>query len=125
MSRLKTLPPRVAPLPPRLAPHTPGSWRNDKRTSHQRGYTYRWQQYREVWLRKHPLCGDRIHGSCPTHSRCVQAGLATPGTDVDHITPHRGDEALFWDENNHQTLCGTCHDSFKPQFERTGGDIAL
>jgi len=29
---------------------------------------------------------------------------------VDHIIPHRGDLALFWDEkNNWQALCHRCH----------------
>lgn len=29
----------------------------------------------------------------------------TPARVVDHITPHRGDVALFWDESNWQALC--------------------
>ena len=28
---------------------------------------------------------------------------------VDHIIPHKGDEALFWDEDNLQSLCTPCH----------------
>jgi 5-methylcytosine-specific restriction protein A len=31
----------------------------------------------------------------------------------DHIVPHRGDERLFWDEANLQTLCKRCHDTVK------------
>ena len=31
-------------------------------------------------------------------------------TVTDHVTPHKGDETLFWDEDNHQSLCETCHD---------------
>ena len=31
-------------------------------------------------------------------------------TVVDHITPHRGDKKLFWDEDNWQPLCKRCHD---------------
>lgn len=30
-------------------------------------------------------------------------------TDVDHITPHRGDWKLFTDPNNLQSLCHSCH----------------
>lgn len=30
---------------------------------------------------------------------------------VDHITPHKGDRGLFWDRNNWQALCKTCHDT--------------
>lgn len=39
---------------------------------------------------------------------------------VDHITPHRGDSALFFDEENLQALCKTCHDSGKQSEERRG-----
>lgn len=31
-------------------------------------------------------------------------------TVVDHIIPHRGNEELFWDEDNWQGLCKRCHD---------------
>jgi 5-methylcytosine-specific restriction protein A len=30
---------------------------------------------------------------------------------VDHIIPHRGDQALFWDEENWQPLCLVCHNA--------------
>ena len=36
-------------------------------------------------------------------------------TVVDHIVPHRGDARLFWDEDNWQPLCKSCHD------RKTGG----
>jgi len=32
-------------------------------------------------------------------------------SEVDHIQPHRGDQALFWDRNNLQCLCKSCHSS--------------
>lgn len=35
----------------------------------------------------------------------------TRATVVDHIKPHRGDKALFWDEHNWQPLCKKCHDT--------------
>ncbi|MCB4811684.1 HNH endonuclease [Methylovorus menthalis] len=34
----------------------------------------------------------------------------TPATVVDHIKPHRGDMALFWDRNNWQAMAKECHD---------------
>jgi len=91
----------------------------DRRTD-ARGYTRRWKKYRAGWLRKHPLCGDRLTGRSAEHSSCARAGRAVAGTDVDHIIPHRGDMGLFWDPENHQSLCGTCHDSIKSQLERSG-----
>lgn len=37
----------------------------------------------------------------------------------DHIKPHRGDERLFWDRANLQTLCKPCHDSLKQVEEQS------
>ncbi|WP_223251991.1 HNH endonuclease signature motif containing protein [Paracoccus mutanolyticus] len=37
------------------------------------------------------------------HSCCVMCGA--DATLVDHIKPHRGDKALFWNWNNWQALC--------------------
>lgn len=51
---------------------------------------------------------------------CAQLGLDVLATVVDHIKPHRGDMALFWDEANWQGLCKPCHDGAKAQLERTG-----
>jgi 5-methylcytosine-specific restriction protein A len=42
------------------------------------------------------------------------------GNVVDHIKPHKGDQRLFWDKSNLQTLCKTCHDSKKQAIEKSG-----
>ena len=48
----------------------------------------------------------------------AQLLIASPITWVaDHITPHRGDEALFWDMCNGQCLCKRCHDRDKQREE--------
>jgi 5-methylcytosine-specific restriction endonuclease McrA len=43
----------------------------------------------------------------------------------DHIEPHRGDEALFWERSNLQCLCTACHDRNKQRevsaWRRGGG----
>ena len=67
-------------------------------TASQRGYDFRWQQYRISFLRIHPLCAE-----------CERNGIITPASIVDHIRPHKGDMKLFWDKNNHQSLCEQCH----------------
>lgn len=41
---------------------------------------------------------------------CAKRGVRTRATVVDHVTPHRGDWALFIDPANHQSLCKSCHD---------------
>lgn len=37
---------------------------------------------------------------------------------IDHITPHKGDQKLFWDRKNWQVLCPDHHDIAKQQEER-------
>ena len=73
-----------------------------------RGYNYRWQQTRLGYLRKHPLC---VH--------CQGLGRVTVATDLDHIIPHKGDMDKFWDRDNWQGLCHSCH-SFKTVMEDGG-----
>lgn len=67
--------------------------------STERGYGSRWQKAREGFLRHNPLC---VHHQ--------QRGEIVPATVVDHIVPHRGDKALFWERSNWQPLCKRCHD---------------
>jgi 5-methylcytosine-specific restriction protein A len=50
--------------------------------------------------------------------RCGQLEGDTALLVCDHIIPHRGDERLFWDEANLQTLCKPCHDRDKQREEQ-------
>lgn len=68
-------------------------------TSSQRGYGDRWKKARATYLRSHPLCVT-----------CKAAGLLEPATVVDHKIPHKGDQELFWNQENWQVLCKPCHD---------------
>ncbi len=71
----------------------------DRRPSaHARGYGARWERLRALILGRRPLC-----------VACQQAGRVTAATDLDHIVPHKGDHALFWDVANLQPLCKPCH----------------
>lgn len=85
------------------------SWREDLRTTSERGYGWEWQKARQVFLMKHPLC-----------VMCRADGSITAATVVDHIKPHRGDEALFWDETNWQSLCVTHHNRDKQAIDKGG-----
>lgn len=50
---------------------------------------------------------------------CQAEGRITAASVVDHIVPHKGDQALFWDvEGNWQALCKLHHDSQKQREER-------
>lgn len=76
--------------------------RHDRRrpSSSARGYTSTWERARLAFLIENETC------------RCGEAA-----TVVDHIIPHRGDKALFWNRANWQALCTRCHNSWKQRFE--------
>lgn len=82
---------------------------NQQRPAYHAWYkTDRWRRYRIAYLAKHPYCVD-----------CKRDGRTTFATEVDHIVPHRGIHALFWDTTNHQGLCASCHS--KKTFKENGG----
>lgn len=51
---------------------------------------------------------------------CAAEGKVVAANVVDHIVPHKGDEKLFWDEDNWQALCPPHHDSDKQMLEKSG-----
>lgn len=69
-----------------------------RESSSQRGYGYKWQKASKGFLAKNPLCAE--HG---------RRGEVEAATEVDHIIPHKGDMALFWNRANWQSLCHSCH----------------
>ena len=99
MSRIPMLRPRVAILG--QAERVPA-----RQKTAARGYGAAWQRARLRFLREHPLC-----------AMCERDGRVTSATVVDHITPHRGDRALFWNEANWQPLCKRHHDAEKQRAE--------
>jgi 5-methylcytosine-specific restriction enzyme A len=72
-----------------------------------RGYDARWERARKLYLAEHPLC-----------RMCEHTGRIEPATVVDHKIAHRRDQALFWDQNNWQPLCVSCHSRAKQREER-------
>ena len=40
---------------------------------------------------------------------CGAVHADTRGLEADHIVPHKGDPALFWDRDNLWCVCGSCH----------------
>ena len=78
-------------------------------SSHQRGYDHKWRKARDAYLAdpKNALC-----------VMCLKRGKVTAATVVDHIVPHKGNDRLFWDRDNWQSLCKRCHDSDKQKEER-------
>ena len=99
--------------------------------------TAAWQKLRMKILRRDAVeIHDRPH-LMPTHllfkdnpwlwPQCQVTGTVLvgkyPAPDspvVDHITPHRGDLSLFWDEKNLQTVSKAYHDKVKQSLEARG-----
>lgn len=98
--------------------------KGERETTAQRGYGARWQRERLDFL------------SQPWNQFCVKCkarGLLNPGTmrldgtletnrrrvglRVDHIVPHKGDQRLFWNQDNWQPLCADDHDIVKQREE--------
>lgn len=67
-------------------------------SSQERGYTSAWQRAARLHLIDNPLCVE-----------CERHGHTEAATCVDHIIPHRGNDALFWSPDNLQSLCDVCH----------------
>src|SRR5512133_189563 len=62
-------------------------------------HTMRWKRIRAVGLKIEPLCRE-----------CKSKGKTKAATVRDHIVPvSKGGD--FWDMNNHQSLCNSCHAS--------------
>jgi len=80
------------------------SWRKDKGSSTERGYTWAWHKARNAYLRAHPMC-----------VMCLP--VVTAADVVDHIIPHQGNQELFWSEENWQSLCRRHHDTDKAEME--------
>lgn len=59
--------------------------------------TARWKKLRTIQLRRSPLC-----------EMCLQRGVIKQGAHVDHIKSSAAGGAFF-DINNLQTLCHSCH----------------
>jgi 5-methylcytosine-specific restriction protein A len=78
---------------PRLKPCALHPKTENRSSATERGYGPAWEKARAAYLLKHPAC--------------VSCG--GPANTVDHITPHRGDKALFWDSGNWQSMCARCH----------------
>ncbi len=107
MTKLNKLPSRLTKQGQKSRQQVSNSWRDDKKSSTARGYGYKWQQARLDYLSKHPLCVF-----------CKTKGFVTEANVVDHIIPHNGDQKLFWNRNNWQSLCTSCHSSVKQKQEK-------
>lgn len=120
MGRLKALPPRVKAIGSRLQPAMTREESEAKRFRdrdaqqpwRQWYYSARWKRLRqEILVRDCYTCqktGVLLGGKYPAGNSPV----------VDHVIPHRGDEALFWNPANLMTVSKEYHDRVKQAVER-------
>ena len=122
MGKLKSLQPRLKTLGSRLSPIAPATRQEaevirhrerDQNLEHRKWYkTSRWHKLREqVLLRDAFTCKQ-------TGILCIGKYPADNSPVVDHIKPHHGDDQLFWDIENLQTVSKAYHDSEKQKQER-------
>jgi 5-methylcytosine-specific restriction protein A len=105
--RIATLGPRIPSIDAtRVKPE-----RFERPSARKRGYTWDWEKAAHAHKVANPLCRP-----------CLQEGRITPADEVDHIIPHHGDMALFWDRDNWQSICRPCHEA-KTAREQTGGRV--
>lgn len=76
------------------------SYERMRGTAQERGYTARWARYSKARLMEHPLC-----------VLCLCEGKQVLATCTDHIKPAAAHPELFWDTDNHQSLCRSCNAS--------------
>lgn len=115
MARLKALPPRLTASRPALVAPKDEAGRTAfrRKVNPYRAWynTARWQKLRWQVLKDAAfIC-----------ALCGKGESDTAKLVGDHIKPHRGDEALFYDRANVQCLCKSCHDGAKQREERQQG----
>lgn len=76
--------------------------RPDARSEEARAYrrlykTARWKSLRITKLTEQPLC-----------EWCLEQEIVTPASEVHHVVPHKGDEAIFW-SGPFVSTCKPCH----------------
>ncbi len=121
MGRLTNLKPRLGVQRQRLERVGVGNRDRDRVAANPSRAWYntkRWRELRQkVLIRDGYLCqktGEILSGKYPAPNSPV----------VDHIRPHRGDEKLFWDIDNLQSVSKAYHDGDKQRIEK-GGVVKL
>lgn len=107
--RLNKIASRLGTVSARLPTMQDGSWRTNKQSAAARGYGHKWRDARSAYLKAHPLC-----------VYCQREGRVTAAEVVNHKIPHRGNQELFWQRENWESLCKRHHDSDAQMAEKSG-----
>jgi 5-methylcytosine-specific restriction endonuclease McrA len=84
-----------------------------------RGYTTPWDKAAAGHRAKHPLCVYCAMGAWGDAPRDTAADL------IDHLIPHRGDQAIFWNRRDWVSSCTDCHNGPKQRTERNPRALAV
>lgn len=123
MAKLTTLKPLLAKMPPRLGVATGDEAARSKfRRDHAGHDLYNSRRWRGTDSKKGTdgLRWQVLADAMFTCAMCGKLEVMTCRLVADHIRPHRGDPALFFDRANLQCLCAVCHSSRKQAMERRG-----
>jgi len=70
-------------------------WRG---SSSSRGYDTRWTNWRNQYIKRHPLCVDHL-----------ALGIVKTAQEIHHVVKVRDCPDLQYDETNVMALCKSCH----------------
>lgn len=122
MGKLKLLKPSVGALAPRLG-YVPGDEKAiDRMRTRDQGWRgwyklKRWADLkRAVFVRDKYICQR-------SGVLCIGKHPAPNSPVANHIVAHRGDERLFWDIDNVQTVSKAMHDSLIQAEERASSPV--
>ena len=112
MAKLTNLRPSLKSLAPRLA-YTQNPEAKEQRVIDRAP----WRAWYKL-ARWHKLRWSILKRDAFTCAMCGRVQATTSKLVADHRQPHRGDERLFWDPANLQTLCADpCHNKHKQRQE--------
>lgn len=83
------------------------AYERDRGSARQRGYTRRWDKASATFKLRNPWCLG-----------CQALGKQVTTEVPDHVIPHKGDQAAFWNTRKWQPACRWHHDVIKPKLER-------
>lgn len=124
MPRLSNLPSRTATLPRRFADKD----RQERIRNAARTDNAPWRKWygQARWKRLRLRIIERDDWTCQRTGAPLTGKHPDPDSPVvDHIIPHEGDERLFWDETNLQSVTKAYHDSVKKAREYADRNAAI
>ena len=107
------MPPRFRPAGQRERAEVRREADQRRGSARERGYTSAWDKASKGHLERSPLCIYCLMGAWGDAPRTTAATL------VDHLIPHRGDQAVFWTRRDWISSCAPCHAGPKQAAERS------